>query len=76
MNNLFQQLASLEAQMADKTLSHSDQQLLDQMWEYVNDQIEYLEQLELERINEMEFEYDDYDWDCASSETFDSADEI
>ncbi len=74
MNNLFEQLIAIEAKMADNTLPHSDQQLLDQMWEFLNAQIEELEELELERINAMEFVYEECE--CSETSSFDIADEI
>lgn len=41
---LLEQLAGVEAKMNDSTQSHSDQQLLDQAWEDLNDQIAVLQE--------------------------------
>ena len=43
MEHLLEQLADIERQMDDSTLSHSDQQLLDHAWDDINDQIEVLQ---------------------------------
>jgi hypothetical protein len=40
---LLSELADIERQQDDKTLSHSDQRLLNQAWEDISDQIEDLE---------------------------------
>lgn len=40
MELLLQALADIERQMADATLPHSEQQLLDLAWEDINSQIE------------------------------------
>ena len=40
MEHLIEQLADIERQMDDATLSHSDQQLLDQAWDDIMEQIE------------------------------------
>jgi hypothetical protein len=40
---LLAQLADIERQLQDTTLSHSDQQLLDQAWEDVNNRLDELE---------------------------------
>ena len=45
MEALLLQLVDIERQMEDKTLSHSDQQLLDQAWEDITDQINELDEL-------------------------------
>lgn len=39
-------LADVEEQMNDPTLSHSDQQLLDQAWEAYNEELEFLDELQ------------------------------
>lgn len=45
-------LAEVERDMEDKTLSHSDQQILDQAWDYYTAEIEAVEEmLEAERAN-------------------------
>jgi hypothetical protein len=46
MESLLRQLADIERQMEDKTLSHSDQQLLDQAWEDINGQLNELDDIE------------------------------
>ncbi len=43
--NLLQQLADIERQQQDPTLSHSDQQLLDQAWDDINEQLDYLDDI-------------------------------
>lgn len=43
LNNLREQLAEIEENMKDNTLSHSDQELMDQAWEDISNQIEELE---------------------------------
>jgi hypothetical protein len=45
LDELLEELADVEKQQEDKTLSHSDQQLLDQAWEDLNDQIAYLQEI-------------------------------
>jgi len=45
INELLEELAEVEKQQEDETLSHSDQQLLDQAWEDLNDQIAYLQEI-------------------------------
>ena len=42
---LTKQLVDIEKQMEDKTLPHSDQQLMDQAWDEITRQIEELDQL-------------------------------
>lgn len=44
-NTLLQQLADIERQQQDTTLSHSDQQLLDQAWDDINDRLEQLDDI-------------------------------
>jgi acyl-CoA thioesterase len=44
-NNLLQQLADIERQQQDPTLSHSDQQLLDQAWDDINEQLDHLDDI-------------------------------
>ena len=41
--DLLEELASIERQLEDKTLPHSDQELLTQAWDYINDQIDNFE---------------------------------
>jgi hypothetical protein len=60
MEHLLEQLADIERQMDDSTLSHSDQQLLDQAWDDINDQIEVLQMAE---------EYDDRTLTLSESES-------
>lgn len=48
--DLLSQLAEIERQQQDKTLPHSDQHLLDQAWEDINDQLEELEELQEEPV--------------------------
>lgn len=43
LQELYAELADIERQQQDKTLSHSDQQLLDQAWEDVTNRIDELE---------------------------------
>ena len=43
--SLLAELADIERQQEDKTLPHSDQQLLDQAWENITRQLEELDQL-------------------------------
>ena len=44
-NQLLEQLADIERQQQDPTLSHSDQQLLDQAWEELNDRLDELDDI-------------------------------
>jgi hypothetical protein len=39
-------LADVEKQMNDTTLSHSDQQLLDQAWEAYTEELDFLDELQ------------------------------
>lgn len=48
--DLLSQLAEIERQQQDKTLPHSDQQMLDQAWEDINDQLEELDDLPQEPV--------------------------
>lgn len=57
--DLLEQLAGVEAKM-DGTQSHSDQELLDQAWEDLNDQIAHLQEM-IEMGEDMDAEYDDVD---------------
>lgn len=43
MELLIEQIAEIERQLSDGTMSHSDQQLLVQMWDELNEQLEALE---------------------------------
>lgn len=43
MELLIEQIAEIERQLSDGTLPHSDQQLLDQMWDELNEQLEAME---------------------------------
>lgn len=60
LSDLLLENAEIEKQMEDKTLPHSDQQLLDQAWEAIQDQILVLTDMidiseeELDRFNSME----------------------
>lgn len=45
VDELMEELADVEQQQEDKTLPHSDQQLLDQAWEDLTDQIAYLQEI-------------------------------
>ncbi len=53
MDELLKQLADIEEKMEETTLSHSDQQLLDQAWEDLYDQIAML-QVAIEAAEEPE----------------------
>lgn len=55
--DLLEQLADIERQQQDKTMSHSDQQLLDQAWEDITNQID-----DLEEIFDMQNKADEADW--------------
>lgn len=70
VEELLEELAEIERQMEDETLSHSDQQLLDQAWESLDNEINSLQEAiemgeeldeEFERENE-EFYADEADW--------------
>jgi hypothetical protein len=56
--DLLQQLAEIEREMEDTTLSHSDQQVLNQAWDDIDAQIYELDQifedLAIQDANEME----------------------
>jgi hypothetical protein len=43
LDSLRKQLAEIEENMKDETLSHSDQELMDQAWEDITNQIEEIE---------------------------------
>jgi hypothetical protein len=43
MEHLIEQIAEIERQLSDDTLPHSDQQLLGQMWDELNEQLEAME---------------------------------
>jgi len=45
LETLYDALADIERQQQDQTLSHSDQQLLDQAWEEISNQIDELEDI-------------------------------
>ena len=45
LRDLYAELADIERQQEDKTLPHSDQQLLDQAWEEVTNHIDELEEM-------------------------------
>jgi hypothetical protein len=57
LEELRTQLADIERQQDDRTLPHSDQQLLDQAWDDVTNQIE-----ELEEVLELAERFDDIHW--------------
>lgn len=44
-DNLLLQLVEIERKLADMNLTHSDKQLLDQVWEDVTDEIDEVEQV-------------------------------
>jgi hypothetical protein len=48
LETLYDALADIERQQQDQTLSHSDQQLLDQAWEEISNQIDELDGVEAE----------------------------
>jgi hypothetical protein len=54
LNDLVSALAEVERDMQDTTLSHSDQQMLDQAWEYYTEQIQLVEEMMVNQFNEME----------------------
>lgn len=43
MEDIIEQIAEIERQLSDDTLPHSDQQLLGQMWDELNEQLEAME---------------------------------
>ncbi len=43
MEDLLEQIAEIERQLSDETLPHSDQQLLSQMWDELNEQLEAMD---------------------------------
>ena len=45
VDELLEELAEIERQQEDTTLSHSDQQLLDQAWEELDSEIDRLEEM-------------------------------
>jgi len=45
LDELVAALTEVEREMEDPTLSHSDQQVLDQAWEYYTEQIELVEEM-------------------------------
>jgi hypothetical protein len=57
LEELRTQLADIERQQEDRTLPHSDQQLLDQAWDDVTNQIE-----ELEEVLELAEQFDEAHW--------------
>ena len=58
IDSLLTEVAELEKQQQDKTLPHSDQQLLDQAWEDLQDQIALLQEA-IEMGEEEEYDDDD-----------------
>jgi hypothetical protein len=48
LETLYDALADIERQQEDKTLPHSDQQMLDQAWEDIKRQIDELDEVEAE----------------------------
>lgn len=64
--HLLEKLADIERQQEDKTMSHSDQQLLDQAWEDTTNQLDALEELfeteEETRWQDAEQFFEDEDW--------------
>jgi hypothetical protein len=61
LEKLLSELADIERQQQDDTLSHSDQHLLDQAWEDVTNQID-----ELEEILRVAEEYEEAEWQDAA----------
>lgn len=61
LEKLLSELADIERQQQDDTLSHSDQQMLDQAWENVTNQID-----ELEEILRVAEEYEEAEWQDAA----------
>lgn len=60
IDDLLNQVEEVEKQMEDTTTSHSDQQLLDQAWEDLQDQIALLQEaIEME----IEFEQQANEWE-------------
>lgn len=60
IDDLLNQVEEVEKQMEDTTTSHSDQQLLDQAWEDLQDQIALLQEaIEMET----EFEQQANEWE-------------
>ena len=57
LEKLHAELADIELQQQDRTLPHSDQQLLDQAWEDVSNKID-----ELEEILQIAEEYEEDQW--------------
>jgi hypothetical protein len=47
-------LAEVERDQEDTTLPHSDQQILDQAWEYYTAEIEAVEEMMIREFNDME----------------------
>lgn len=45
VEQLLKELVDVEAKLEDETTSHSDQELLDQAWEDLTDQIAFLEEV-------------------------------
>jgi hypothetical protein len=54
LDELVAALAEVEREMQTATLSHSDQQVLDQAWEYYTEQIELVEEMLLNAYNDTE----------------------
>ena len=54
LNDLVSALAEVERDMQDATLSHSDQQVLDQAWDYYTEQIAAVEELLASQYNDLE----------------------
>lgn len=52
LHTLYAELADIERQQEDTTLPHSDQQLLDQAWETVSQQIDDLEEIMASEVDD------------------------
>ena len=63
MESLLIQLAEIELQSTDPTMSHSDQKLLDDAWADINDQIEEMENSTAREVEMMTLELRD-EWEA------------
>ena len=66
IHELLEELVDIERQLQDKTLSHSDQELLEQAWETYDDEIATLEEIieigeDMDRKDQEDYDEEDYD---------------
>lgn len=69
-------LADVEKQMTDTTLSHSDQQLLDQAWEAYTEELDFLDEVQMQVDDRQGCEHCAGCVYCLKDASYDGADEV